>query len=395
MRRLAIVLSLFLLAAVPAAADAKVRKGPSGLKFYSPPHSLVAGKPGSLIWARKLSGTPALHGGAGNRLILYRSTGVTGKTAVVSGTVSIPKGKAPKGGWPVISYAHGTTGIADQCAPSRDTPSNGAHGLTAYAYPLLQRWLKAGYAVVRTDYEGLGTPGDHPYLNGRTEGAAVLDAARAARKLDTRLGKRLVIAGHSQGGQAALWAASLAHKLTPELKLRGTLALAPVSHLAEQSGSLGALTSPSPLSGLVAMILRGVDIAAPQAGVPALLGDAAAPLYPQTLTECLDKLASTSSFGAIAPADLIRQGADNAPLVAQLGKLDDPEDLRIRTSVQVQQGVADQTVFKVFTDQLVDEYKKRGNPVTYKTFEGVDHGGAVTSAKSADAATKYIRARFK
>ncbi len=396
MRRLAIVLSLLLLlAALPAAADAKVRKGPAGLKFYSPPHALVAGKHGSLIWARKLTGTPALHGGAGNRLILYRSSGVTGKTVVVSGTVSIPKGKAPKGGWPVISWAHGTTGIADQCAPSRDTPANGVHGLISYAYPLLQRWLKAGYVVVRTDFEGLGTPGDHPYLNGRSEGAAVLDAVRAARKLDPRLGKRLVIAGHSQGGQAALWAASLAHKLTPELKLRGTLALAPVSHLAEQSGSLRALTAPSPLSGLVAMILRGVDIAAPQSGIPAALGDAASALYPQTLTECLEKLASTSSFGAIAPADLIRQGVDLAPAAAQLGKLDDPEDLRIRTSVQVQQGSADQTVFKVFTDQLVGDYEKRGNPVTYKTFDGVDHGGAVTDAKSAAAATKYIRARFK
>ena len=57
----------------------------------------------------------------------------------------------------------------------------------SYAYPLLQRWLKAGYAVVRTDYEGLGTPGVHPYLVGRSEGRSVLDAVRAARALDPRL----------------------------------------------------------------------------------------------------------------------------------------------------------------------------------------------------------------
>ena len=72
---------------------------------------------------------------------------------------------------------------------------------------MLGRWLKAGYAIVRTDYEGLGTPGDHPYLIGRSEGHSVLDAARAARKLDSGIGKRVVIAGHSQGGQSALWAA--------------------------------------------------------------------------------------------------------------------------------------------------------------------------------------------
>jgi len=80
MRRLAIVLSLLLLtAALPAAADAKVRKGPGGLAFYTPPKPLPAGKHGALIWSRKLSGPAALKGGAGNKLLLYRSTSATGK----------------------------------------------------------------------------------------------------------------------------------------------------------------------------------------------------------------------------------------------------------------------------------------------------------------------------
>ena len=78
----------------------------------------------------------------------------------------------------------------------------------ATRYPLLQRWLKAGYAVVRTDYEGLGTPGVHQYLVGKSEGRSVLDAVRAARALEPRCRKRFVIAGHSQGGHAALFAAA-------------------------------------------------------------------------------------------------------------------------------------------------------------------------------------------
>ena len=211
MSRVALLLSLLLLAALPAAADAaKVRKGPAGTAFYKPPSPLPGKGHGGLIWTRKLTGTAALKGGATNRLVLYRSTGVDGKAVAVSGTVSVPKGKAPKGGWPVITWGHGTTGIADACAPSRDSASNPAHTLINYAYPLLQRWLKAGYAVVRTDYEGLGTPGEHPYLIGRSEGYSMLDMVRAARKLDKRLGRQVIIAGHSQGGQAALWAASLA-----------------------------------------------------------------------------------------------------------------------------------------------------------------------------------------
>ena len=301
MPRLLIVLSLLLLlAALPAAADAKVRKGPGGIAFYKPPKPLPAGKHGALIWARKLTG----RGGAQGRrrqpaaaLPLDRRR--RARRSRCPGPLAIPKGKAPKGGWPVISWAHGTTGIADQCAPSRD----GANQLiVSYAYPLLQRWLKAGYAVVRTDYEGLGTPGDHPYLIGRSEGDSVLDAVRAARKLDKRLGKRVVIAGHSQGGQSALFAASLAPKYTPDLKVRGTVAFAPVSHLAEQSTALlPGLTSPSGLSGLVAMILRGIDIAPPVArrrrGCSAT---AAAALYPQTLTECL---------GAAGEPELVRRAS--------------------------------------------------------------------------------------
>ena len=144
-----------------------------------------------------------------------------GKTVAVSGTVAVPKGKAPKAGWPVITWAHGTVGIADACAPSRvGTQAN-------YDSPLLNRWLKAGFAVVRTDYEGLGTPGEHPYLIGVSEGRSTLDMVRAARKLDSSLGKNVVIAGHSQGGHAALWAASLAKKFSPELKLRGTRRVRP------------------------------------------------------------------------------------------------------------------------------------------------------------------------
>jgi pimeloyl-ACP methyl ester carboxylesterase len=390
MPRLAIALALVLLAALPAAADAKVRKGPSGAGFYKPPKHLPGKGHGGLIWARGQSGAAALKGAASNRLILYRSTGVKGKPVAVSGAVAVPKGKAPKGGWPVISWAHGTTGIADSCAPSRD----GANPLSSYAYPLLQRWLKAGYAVVRTDYEGLGTPGAHPYLIGISEGHSVLDAVRAARRLDKRLGKRVVLAGHSQGGQSVLWAASLARKYTPDLKLRGTLALAPVSHLAEQAALLPNLTSPSGLSGLAAMILRGVDIARPSLNVGGALTDKAAALYPETLTECLGPLSSPSSFGALAPADLVRQGVDFGPATAALSKLDDPEDLKIRTPVQIQQGTADATVLKIFTDQLVAGYGKRGIKLSYKTYEGVIHSGAVTDARSAADATKYIRSRL-
>jgi pimeloyl-ACP methyl ester carboxylesterase len=324
--------------------------------------------------------------------VLYRSTSADGKAVAVSGTVSIPKGNTPKGGWPVISWGHGTTGIADQCAPSRDSASNPAHGYIAYAYPQLNGYLKAGYAVVQTDYQGLGTPGTHQFLVGVPEGRSVLDMVRAARKLDPRLSKNVALVGHSQGGQAVLYAASLAPKWTPELKIRGTVAFAPVSHLSEQAAIIPGLTAPGSLSAYAGIILRGIDTAVPKANVSSLLSDTGKSLYPQTLTKCQADLVKPNSLGGVAPADLIRSGADLTPLEQVLAAHDDVESVRIKTPIQIDQGTADTTVFPTFTDGLVTEFKGRKNPLTYLKYDKVTHGGVVKAANKN--ALSFLKARF-
>ena len=393
-RRLPVALAAVAVLALPAAAPAKttIPKGPSGTAFYTPPSPVPGKKHGDIIRAHRITGQAAVPGAARTDLVLYRSTGVSGKPVAVSGTVSIPKGKAPKSGWPVISYDHGTTGIADQCAPSRDATGTTVHGYNNYVYPLLTKWVKAHYAVVRTDYEGLGTPGAHPYLIGKSEGRSTLDIVRAARQLDTRIGKQLIIAGHSQGGHAALWAASLAKGYTPDLKLKGTIAFAPASHIADQGKLLTALKDPSGLTALAATILRGIDIGRPGLGLDGLLSDSAKALFPQTLTKCLGDLAKPDSFGGQSPASLIRDGADIDPLIAALGQ-NDPEHLKLTTPVRVEQGTADTTVFPTFTDQLVKEYTANQVPVTYKTYKGITHGGVVIAA--ANDSLSYIRQRLR
>jgi pimeloyl-ACP methyl ester carboxylesterase len=383
--------TLALPAAAAAAGHPGVRRGPSGAAFYTPPGQLLGRGHGGVIWARPQTGPPALAGAAENTLVLYRSISANGRAVAVSGTVSVPAGRAPKGGWPVITWDHGTTGIADVCAPSRDSLSDPAHRYIDYVYPLLGRWLKAGWAVVRTDYEGLGTPGVHPYLAGASEAHSTLDMVRAARRLVPALGRRVIIAGHSQGGQAALWAAALAAKWTPELHVRGTVAFAPVSHLAVQANAIRGLSTTS-LSGDISLILRGIDTVDPALHTGGLLTPQAATLYPQTLARCLPQLGRPDSFGSLPASSFFRGDADLRPLIAAVGARMDPDGLRIRTPVLFEQGGSDATVFPVFTQQLDQELAALGDPVSLHSYPGATHGGIVVSAASD--ATSFIAAHL-
>jgi pimeloyl-ACP methyl ester carboxylesterase len=381
------------LAGGAALATAKPPKGPtvgpSGLKFYAP-KKLPAGPHGTLIWERPFTGVAALKG-ATNWLVMYKQVGVRGKLVPVSGIVSVPKGKAPKQGWPVVTWAHGTTGIAPQCGPSRDTGrASGAYGNDVGIAPLLNSWIKDGYAVVRTDYEGLGGPGVHPYLIGHSEGYGVLDIVRAARRLDPALSNRMIISGHSQGGQASLWAASLAPTYTPDLHLLGTVAFAPASHTAEQAGFLKTVTTTS-LTPLATMILRGIDVAYPSLHISSLLTPAGAALYPQTLTKCLDQLSQANSLGGLPLNQLVSQSADLTAATKDLAA-NDPDALKIEGSVLIEQGLADTTVIPAFDQALSQELAKNGAKVAYHTYANATHGSVLVAA--ATDATGFLKQHF-
>ncbi len=365
-----------------AAAEPPV-KGPKGAAFYDPPKDLPKGH-GDLIWERKAKGPIAIEGAKTNTRVLYTSKTTQGKTTAVSGAVSVPRGKPPKQGWPVISFAHGTTGIADICAPSRIAADSPMAGGVTYIDPQVEDWIDAGYAVVRTDYMGLGTPKQvHPYLIGEPAGRSVVDIVNAARDLGLEIGKKYLIAGHSQGGHAALWAAGPdAQRFGSDLKLRGTIAYAPASHIAEQADLLPALTSPSPLSALVALIVRGAEVESQQIDVAQILSDPALALYPTIDQECLDQLSQPDSYGGIAPSDMPRDGADLSPLLDVLAQ-NNPA-VTTKPPILILQGTADTTVFPFYTDKLNDELVALGDQVTYTKYPDVDHVG-ITSAAEAEA----------
>lgn len=375
-RRCAPLLALALALPAPAALAAGIPDG-----FYTASPGSLPAKNGTLMKSMRIRGGSLPAGGA-SHAVLYSSTSPSGDAVAVSGIVTVPKGRAPKGGFPVISWAHGTTGIADSCAPSKiatDPPSN---EYVKNFRKQASHWVAEGYAVAQTDYQGLGTPGMHPYLIGVSEGRSVIDIVSAARNLSAKVGKRWATIGHSQGGHAVLWAAALAKAYAPKLSLKGAVPLAPASHIGEQAALIETIDG-NPFGGLPALI---VAAGAADAGIDptAVFSDAALAFYEQVEQVCLDKLSQPDSFGGLALKAHFREGYDTAPLVARVAA-NDPEDLTIKVPLLIAQGKDDTTVFPTFTDQTVADLEGRGTKVTYKTYEDVTHTTVVeASRKDAD-----------
>jgi len=182
--------------------------------------------------------------------VRYRSTSSDGQHSVVTGALFIPSGTPPSGGWPVLSHAHGTTGVTADCGPSS---SPNLYGMAV----VVVTYLKAGYAVAFTDYQGLGGDGKHVYLDNKTEGYNVIDAVRALRNAKPGvISNRWVAVGNSQGGGASWSAAEQAPVYAPELRLLGAVNAVPAANISgyAQMAEDGAMT-PIQSAAYVAMLI--------------------------------------------------------------------------------------------------------------------------------------------
>jgi fermentation-respiration switch protein FrsA (DUF1100 family) len=205
--------------------------------FYVPPDPLPARPPGEILRIEEMDAylVPGVRLRARAYRVLYRSTSAIGEPTAVSGTVLIPRGRSSKPR-PLIGYAVGTHGIGDSCAPSRLI----ARGFEWEA-GLMAMVLARGWAVAITDYQGLGTPGDHTYMVGRALGPNVLDAMRAARALEPAVLPAegpAAIMGYSEGGCAAAWAAQLQPTYAPDVPLAAVAAGAAAANLEAAGPSL-------------------------------------------------------------------------------------------------------------------------------------------------------------
>ncbi|ORT59778.1 lipase family protein [Streptomyces sp. CB03238] len=276
-RVLACVAALALSSATPALAE----------ETTSRPGDLVSSEPSAF---HPLPGQPTATKAW---KIHYRSTSATGAPNVVSGTVIVPQ-DGRTGPRPLITYAVGTVGLGDSCAPSAGFPKG-----TTMEANLIQQLTWRGWAVVVTDYEGLGTPGDHTYTAGPSAGHAMLDAARAAIRLpeaglgtDTPVG----IMGYSQGGQASSWAAELHSSYAPELKVKGTATGGVPARLA----SLAPVHDGSYGSGLLFMAAAGQDAAYPELKLDSYLNQAGKALIGFFRNNCVAVDTVVGSFKRIS-----------------------------------------------------------------------------------------------
>ncbi len=301
---------------------------------------------------------------ASSYLMSFPMPGIDGETRIENAVVLVPQGDAPDDGWPMIAWAHPTTGVADACAPSASADLAGADSY-------LNGWLAAGFAVVAPDYEGLGTEDPHPYLNLASGGRSLNYAVEAAADAFETFSSRYAVVGHSQGGHAALGAAELAAE-NPRIDLAAVVAMAPVSQIDAQNQALEAIVGddslpltervPAAIQRLLfgSLILHGVTSVDDSFDLNAAFGSSGTPLRDALDTRCLDDLSGilTSSvpgallLGGNTDSLIDPVAANSAPVTTYLAN-NEPGRGLIAAPVLLQQGLADTTVFPGSTNALL------------------------------------------
>ncbi len=359
-------LACAVLAAFAAPATASDGDAVGADAFYATPRKAVlrALEPGDVIRSQRIEAPE----GARAWRVLYRSESVAGKPIAVSGVVAAPDTRS-QSRRPVVTWAHGTVGVADQCAPSR-SPS------VATGIPYVEELLAAGHVVAATDYEGLGTEGDHPYLVGQSEGRGVLDAARAARDLTrAQAGRDVTVIGHSQGGQAALFAGELAREYAPELDVTGVVALAPVSDLGTIIGAAAGIPR---AAGYAVMAARGFAAAYPQVDVARLLTPEALARSDVVDTACATEV--VDSYASI-PGTAFAIDPRTTPPYDEIIVANTAGHVRTRAPVLLVHGAGDTLVPVGLSQQFLPMLCAVGTDAELRTYVGATHGSVVTEAQ--------------
>lgn len=344
---------------------------PAGDAFYRVPDPLPKGSPGEIIRLEAVKGGDA---GTSSYRLMYHSRDATGRDRAVTGTVTFPTGDAPKGGWPVVAWAHGTTGLTSICAPSRhqeQAPGFGIEGVR-----------------VATDYIGLGPIGErHSYLDGPAEAHAVIDSVRAARTIaEAHAGKDWVAVGHSQGGHSALWTNQLGQAYAPELHLLGTVAVAPAAMLTETYGP-----SDQVVPRMVGvMALYGAAADHPEVDPHDFVGPLVRKAEGVVDTGCLNDV--VNAFVGIPAATFYAHDPLTTEPTRTLVRASDTGKVAVDAPLLVIYGTADPEVIPARVHALYDRLCKVGQVTGLLRVDGATHDSVVPKAGSA--ITQWLQDRI-
>ena len=335
--------------------------------FYAPPSSLPDGPPGAIIRREVIDG---FQSGATAYRVLYKSTGYDGNPTAVSGVILVPDGTPPADGRKVIAYTHGTVGVASNCAPSLVTNPE-QQPLLLEGGPEL---LAAGYVIAATDYQGLGTPGPHPYLVGDAEAMNALDSVRAANNLsEADASSDFAVWGHSQGGHASLYTGQLAAGYAPELQLVGVAAGAPVPNIKD----LFAVNIETTVGRiLISMALQSWARVYDDANLDQIVTPIARPLVGRIARNCLYSqkqiLASVPAALALDLTFLHAPPWETEPWTT-IAETNTPGATGTNAPILITQGDADPIVDPDVTRQLVDKLCAEGETVDLRILPGTAH----------------------
>jgi uncharacterized membrane protein HdeD (DUF308 family)/pimeloyl-ACP methyl ester carboxylesterase len=374
------------LAVTTALVTVPLREGSTVVDdFYAAPRDMP-NEPGRLIRAESF--TAGIPMSATAWRILYTTTGVDDEVRVASGVVVVPN--EGDGQWPVIDWNHGTTGYSERCAPSLQP-----RGLWSGALYILPTVIRQGWAVVATDYIGLGTEGPHPYLIGPPSATASLDAVRAARELqDADLGTRTVVWGHSQGGAAALWAGAMAREYAPEVWVQGVAALAPASDPPALVQNISSVTGGSIFASYAfasfAAIYDDVEY-----------GDYVRPGVDTVLRQMSERCLSDPSIVVSVAAALGMSGDprlfSTPPASGALGEhlRDNAAPLQQTAPLLLAHGGADSVIPVGTQTDFVDRMCAAGQDVDYRIYDGYEHAAVVERPSPLlDELIEWTAARF-
>lgn len=331
-------------------------------------------RPGTMLRMEPQPPQPEITAASEQQRILYTSTDARWRSGVlpVTGTY-MPKGEPPRGGWPLMAWAHGTLGVADACAPSWT-----GHRPRDATY--LNRWLEQGFAVVATDYQGLGGPGPHPYTFWEAEGRSILDSARAAiAAYPGRIANDLAITGQSQGSGSSIGASRIAAAYAPELKLRATIATGLLSSFPEaRYKALEAV--PSPGGPVRFSMLRLVGGSIPDDGPPAesLVTPQARSVLKMARETCVDEMRGYEQQHGLNAGNAFK--LEPAALQALLVKTSDMSLVALPAPLFLGTGLADRTIPPRRQYAAAAALCEAGNPLVWKTYAGITHNGIVNAA---------------